>query len=491
MARGAGAMLAISLLTKALGFLGQLVLAALLVPEDFGLIALTIGLIDTFGLVQKLGLREMITHRQGRLRRWLSPALWIAGAGGLVSAALLVGIAFVAPAIFDAPPSLTTLLIVGASGNTMRGIVETLETALSVQLRFGAIARIRIGEVILRTALSLVFAAMGLGAMSLILPRPIMMLLHGAALWGVVRPRLSRTPQLRRWRLMFRDGAQVFASHSAQVIIRQGDRLLLGLFVAEAALGAYFFAFNLSTQGVILLVQSLTGVLAAGLSKLQHDPGRQRRAFLDAIGVIGLVSIPLLALQSAVSDPLLRLLYQDRWTEAIAPLQILSLGAAVSAIGWNNNAMFMARGLFKAQLVMSWIGAVGFLVVITSCAWMGGPIAVAWGVVAFRCVYVPITLTVAAGGGRPTLVSAIASAINPAIIACVAILPAWWLGSMVGAPGDRLALAGQIAITLAMGSALYWLLARLLLRATYARFASRVRTMLPARIATRVPSWAL
>jgi len=490
-ARGAGAMLAISLLTKALGFGGQLVLAALLVPDDFGLVALAIGLIDTCGIVQKLGLREMITHRQRRLTRWISPALWIAGAGGLLSASLLVGLSFLAPTIFDADSSLTLLIIVGAIGNAQLGVIETLESALAARLRFGPIARIRVGEVILRTGLAVLFAASGFGAMSLILPRPIVMFLHATALWITVRPRVSRTPQLRRWRLMIADSSKVFFSHTAQVLIRQGDRLLLGLFVGEALLGAYFFAFGLSTQGVILLVQSLTGVLAAGLSKLQDNPSRQRRAFLDAIGVIALVSVPLLAIQSASSEALLQLLYKERWAEAIAPLQILSIGAAISAIGWNNNAMFVARGKFREQLIMSWIGAAGFLSVITTCAWFGSPIAVAWGVVGFRAVYVPISLTIAAGGGGKTLMCALGAALGPGLVAAISILPAWWLGHTVGASGEPLALSAEIAIIVSLGSALYWLLARLLLRDTYARFGARVRTMLPGRVASRVPSWAL
>lgn len=491
MARGAGAMLAISLLTKGLGFAGQLVLAALLVPDDFGLVALTVGIIDTCGLIQKLGLREMITHRQRRLTRWLSPAIWIAGAGGFASASLLAVLSLIAPTIFDADSSLTLLIIVGAIGNAQLGFIETLESALAARLRFGPIARIRVGEVIVRTGLSVLFAALGLGAMSLILPRPIVMFLHTIALWATVRPKLSRTPQLRRWRLMIADSSKVFFSHTAQVVTRQGDRLLLGLFVGEAMLGAYFFAFGLSTQGVILLVQSLTGVLAAGLSKLQDEPSRQRRAFLDAIGVIALISVPLLAIQSASCEALLLLLYKDRWVDAIAPLQILSIGAAISAIGWNNNAMFVARGLFREQLIMSWIGAIGFLVVVTVSAWRGGPIAVAWGVVGYRAVYIPISLTIAAGGGRRTLGKALGAALGPALVATASIVPAWWLGRRVGASGDPIDLASEIVIIVTLGGALYWILARLLLRETYARFSARVRTMLPDRVSSRVPGWAL
>ena len=137
------------------------------------------------------------------------------------------------------------------------------------------------------------------------------------------------------------------------------------------------------------------------------------------------------------------------------------------------------------------IGAIGFLSVITLCAWQGGPIAVAFGVVGFRLVYVPITLTVAAGGGWATMRSAIASALAPGIVATAAILPAWWVGLKVGAPGDRVSLGLQILVTLAMGAALYWLLARLLLRHTYTRFGARVRTMLPDQVSSRVPAWAL
>ena len=490
-ARGAGAMLAISLLTKALGFVGQLALAALLVPEDFGLVALAIGVIDTCGLVQKLGLREMITHRQRHLSRWLSPALWLAALGGLVSAALLIALAFAAPAVFKVDDSLTLLIIVGAIGNAQRGVLETLEASLAAQLRFGVIARVRVGEVVLRTALSLAFAAMGMGAMSLILPRPIVTFAHASALWLCARPKLSRRPQLRRWRLMLGDSARVFSSHTAQVIMRQGDRLLLGLFVGEAMLGAYFFAFGLSTQGVILLVQSLTAVLAAGLSKLQSNPERQRLAFLDAIGVIALVSVPLLGIQAACAEALLVLLYKDRWLDAVAPLQILSVAAAISAIGWNNNAMFIARGRFREQAIMSWIGAALFLLIVTTCAWRGGPVTVAWGVLAFRATFIPVTLTVAAGGGWRTYRAAVAAALGPALVACVSILPAWWLGELAGQSGRPLDLLAQIAITSAIGSLLYWILARTLLRDTYSRFSARVRTMLPDRVASRVPSWAL
>lgn len=507
-------MVGVSLFAKALTSVSQLILAGLLLQTEFGLAALAISVIDITGVVQKMGFREMLMHRQDRVHEWMNPAIWASAVGGLITLVLIVLFAPFAPWVFSSDREIVTLVLVAAVGASMVGFIGSFEAMLSIQLRFKTVGALQTVESITRVGLQIGLAFSGFGAMSIILARSLTWVLHAVALFVVSKPQLKRRPELAKWQEAWRDCLNLFITNSSFVAIRQGDYFLLGVFFSEAIVGAYYFAFNLSTQAIMLIAQSMSTVLAAGLSKLKSDPVRQRRAFVNVVSLISFVAVPLLVMQAVCAEPLLKGLYEDKWNDAIVPLQILSLAACWSAVGWNSGAMFAATGRFREQRITALVGGVAFVVSIGLAAWWGSAVTVAVAVLVFRSVYIPIQIGIAASGRASVAIHSVVCLLKPLALCVLAAVPAHflgiavsdglgrffadvvadqtgWLVTVLGENGHRGALLARVVVTSAAIGLLYYVLARLVLRSTYAEFSARLRTILPDRVSSRVPGWLI
>jgi len=502
-ARGATAMVGVTMMTKLLASFGQLVIAMYVLDDDFGRWGKALALAEVFCLVNKIGLREILTHRHKNIDDWVSSAFWAAALGGVFTLVILGAISPIAPLLFNSVPEFAGLLFVAGIGFATIGFSDVFQAKLAVDFRFGVIAKIAAAEGIVRVAAQIVLSVLGMGAMGLVLVRSVTWSAQAVALGVAARPKIKRRPELSLWKQAYSDVSNIFVIRVAEIVIRRGDVLLLGMFASDAVTGVYYFAFGLSTQIVMLLAQSLASVLSAGLSKLQDDVPRMRSAFMSVVRLMSFVSIPLLVAQAASCGPLLRLLYADKWqADAIVPLQILSVAACISVAGWNTNAVFTARGLFRRQLVIRVVGSIIFLAMMVSAAAWGGIMYVAVAALIFRAFYIPAQIALATGGGMRVVYESILAILRPFNIAGVSAIIAVLLtnaadpvilsiADVAGEHAGRAAEFLRLVLISSVTLGLYYVGARLLLAETYREFVERARVILPARIAGRVPSWLL
>lgn len=501
-ARGATAMVGVTLLTKMLASIGQFVIAVFVIEEELGRWVLALSLAEMFALVNKLGIREILVHRHEDIDDWVSSAFWVAAIGGVLTMAIIGVIAPFSPRLFNSVPEFAGLLAVAGVGFATAGFSDVFQAKLTLDFRFGAIAKIAAAEGIVRVVGQIVTSVFGMGAMGLLLVRAITWSSQAVALGIVARPKIKRRPETRLWKQAYSDSSNIFVIRVAEILIRRGDPLLLGLFVTDAALGAYAFAYGLSTQVVMLLAQSLTGALSAGLTKFQHDVVRLRKAFVSVINLMSFLGVPLLVVQAAACDPLLRLLYADKWVGAIAPLQILSLAACFSMAGWNTNAVFTARGLFRRQRIIRVSASVVFLCVMGAAASTGSLVIVAASVLVFRAVYIPIQVALSTDGGMKIVYESALAVLRPFNVAGVCAIVAGLLTNLAepailivavraGEYSAQVVELYRLVMISSITLGLYYIAARVLLAKTYREFVARIRTVMPARIARRVPSWLL
>ncbi|MDB5322970.1 MAG: hypothetical protein JWN40_4601 [Phycisphaerales bacterium] len=361
--------------SKVVGMAGQVVLAWLLMPADLGLWAKASIVMGFSGLIQQAGLRETLIHRQRTYHLWANTAFWMSVGLGILGGVLTAAAAWPAAYFFHEPRLVGILLVLAISAPLM-SLDTVAEAKLQNQMRFGLLAGVNWGVAVAQLALTVLFASILPGpykAYSFVLPRPIIALSRLTILWSAARPPVKWDPDIRRWKYLLSDSATLFLSNLFLMLQWQGDYIVLGLlFVDQAILGVYFLAFNLSIQTMQLFTGNLTGVLFPALSKLQSDPKRQIRAFLDATRMLALVAVPLCFLQMGVADPGVRMFFQDnKWQDAIPVLQALSLGMAFRVVASPGGSLIQAQGRFRVILVTNIINAVVFLSLVTIGALMG------------------------------------------------------------------------------------------------------------------------
>lgn len=363
--------------TKVAGLGAQIILARLLDPKDFGLIALAYTVTTFIGLFQQMGLRELLIQRQRHFARWADAAFWLSIASGIGAGALTAAVAPLAARAYHRS-ELIGLLLVQAASIPFANLPIVADARLRSQLRFGLLSGYGIFAAVFTAALSILFARLGFGAYSFVLPTPIEALIRAVVFWGAVKEKPRLRPQIRRWRYMVGDSALILGTYLCFTLITQGDNVLLGLSASDVQVGLYYFAFNLSLQGVAVLVGNLFNVLFPSFTHIQGDAVRQTNALLRAIRLLALVCIPLCFLASALSDPMIRLLFAPKWYGAIPIMRVLCIGMTAHVLGWTAHGLMQAQGRFRTDFVMSlWMAALLLGLVYTGihagAHWTHGP----------------------------------------------------------------------------------------------------------------------
>jgi PST family polysaccharide transporter len=452
-------------------FVGQLLLAHYLRKEDFGDVGLALTVHAFATILQQGGIAEVLVKRQKHISRWSNPAFWMSLTLG-VSSAFLVAATAPLVALAYGEPDIVPLLYVLAASMVPSALIMVPEAKLNADLRFKALAGVGAASASSIILLSVVFAACGFGAMSMVLPRPIVLTVHWLVVMFLARPRVVLRPQARRWRYLLGDNLTLVLGKFCLIITHQGDYIVLGLLTSDAVVGVYYFAFGLSMQTMSLITQSLGNVLFPVLSKLD-DPVRQAQGFIRAARLLALVGVPLCLLQAGVADPVIRELFNKEWVEAIPILQVLSLGMALRLVGSPAGSLFYAQGRFRTVLVLNACYAAAFLVAVTIGALAGGAMGVAIGASIYFAILGPVHMYVAvrpAGGSLGDILRVYAV---PLVASVLALAPAVWVASLV--PHVRGENWIKMACIGAVTGVLYTLLVRVMAPSLLHELFARVR----------------
>ncbi|HYC64925.1 MAG TPA: lipopolysaccharide biosynthesis protein [Reyranellaceae bacterium] len=316
--RGGALLLAMQAVKVALQLAALAVLARLLPPAAFGLLAMVAALGAMLEFVKEFGLSSATIQRHEITQRQVSALFWInAGLGIGIAAALALAAPLVAA--FYGQPQLEGVTRWLALGFALSGLSVQHWALLRRQMRFGAIAGIE---------LAAEFAALGTA---------VALALGGADYWALVAQRLV-SPALQlglswivcRWRpdwphrttgvaSLVRYGASVTGSGLAVALSRSVDQILLGWLFGPAALGLYERAARL----LMLPINTINApVYAAGmpaLSRLADQPARYRAMFRQVVQKLALLTMPTFALAAIMADWVVAVLFGPAWREA-API---------------------------------------------------------------------------------------------------------------------------------------------------------------------------
>jgi lipopolysaccharide exporter len=380
--------------TKLTALGGQLVLAWLLAPKDFGLIGLAYTVTAFAGLIQGAGLQEILVQRQRRFERWSTAAFWMSIILGVATAVVMLLLAPLAEWLYKAP-SLAGLIAVVALSVPINSLAAVPTARLQSDLRFKTLARVNLLTAVATVALTIMLAWLGLGAYSFVMPRPIVGAAHAFLLWRLARPRVRARLQLRRWRYLLGDSSYMIFASLCYTLVAQGDYIILGRLHPAHVVGIYYFAFNLSIQIIVVFTINLLGVLLPALSKLREEPSRQLTGYLRATRLVAIASVPVSLLQVTLAEPVLRLFFEPEWYPAVPVLHVLSVGTMLSAIGASGGSLIQASGRFRTLAGLSALSAVAFLSLAAVGATVGARVvsaatAMACAVAVYHAMYGPV-----------------------------------------------------------------------------------------------------
>ena len=399
--RGLAWMTAKTMGMKATSLIGQVVLAWLLLEDDFGVYALALTVFGVASLIHQGGVREVLVHRQASFDRWATAGFWLSLVLGSGSALVMIGLTPVAVAVYD-EPRLESLLWILAASIPLQSLGVVPHALLQKELRFRALAVTGFGAHLLETASSVLLAFLGFGALSFILPKPAIALFSTLVLWILARPSLQRGFAFRRWRYLINHSLLSLSAAFLAMTIAQGDYALLGFLFPAQLVGIYFLAYRLSSQTLAVFNSNLAQVLLPALTRYRSDPERQVQGFLSGIRPLAFITVPVCLLQAALADPVITVLFEERWSDAIPLVQILSIGMAFNAVGGNpGSTLLKAQGRFSTLVLVLGVKTGVFVAAVGTGASFFGVTGAAFGVLFFMIStgVLAFTVAVSLGGG--------------------------------------------------------------------------------------------
>jgi PST family polysaccharide transporter len=357
--------------SKLVATVGQFGLALLLTKEDFGWVALALAIAAFPTMLHAGGVSSVLVQRQARFHLYASACFWMGLALALLAALFILIAAAVAGGVTHSS-TLAWLLVVASLNTAIAGLGIVPQAMLQMQLRFKTVAMVNATNTVLQMLAAVPLAWMGLGPFSVILATTFATTGSLVYCWSATRPPIRFSPGIRRWRYLISDTSTLLTTNMIWTVVGQGDRLILGWFAGKAQVGVYYFANNLSMQISSLLMTNLSGVLFPTFSRLAGDPIRQTRAFMRAARVMSLVGVPATLLQAALADPGLRLLFGEKWAEAIPAMQWFCVGMAGYVVGGAVTSLLMAQRRFKLLLWIAVIYLPVFMVAFVLGAWLWG-----------------------------------------------------------------------------------------------------------------------
>jgi lipopolysaccharide exporter len=458
------------LVGRGLTLAATVVLARLLAPEDFGVVAIALVFLTFAESAADLGIAQALVYFPRDPRRsdaalavCLLSALALAVTG--VLAAPLVADFFNRP---DVAPmfrvlSLSLLLV------ALRQVPDAL---LRRELRFGRRAVAEASRALVQGGVSIVLALGGLGAWALVWGYLAGNLTWCLATWALAgyrpsvyfwRPRRATTGPLLRY------GMPAAGQGLLAALIFDVDYLVVGHFLGAEALGLYTLAFRLPQMLVINVFFLISAVAFPIFSRARDDPERLRSGYLRSLRLEAAYGVGA-GVALAVSAPMLvPVLFGPGWEGSVAPLQALGVYATFRALGFGAVDVYKAigrPGLAAAVSLARLIVLVPALIAAThfgieGVAWAQAALALGFAVlmqgVACRILQLPVRELWSAA--RPALAVA--------------------LGVTAGIGAVRLALPGPDALRLAVAVPAAAVGALALLWTTDRRFISEILALIP------------
>ncbi len=330
-------------LSKSVTFLSVVLLARILMPEDFGLFSLGLLAINLFEKMSDGGIGAAYIYLQSGADKAFRVGLLLSILTGATLTCLALAGAPLIAAFFD-EPQLVDIIRVLAASFIISGVSSIPESLLKKELHFRKRIVPELTKSLLKGGVSITLALLGWGVWSLV--------------WGQMAGRIGATAlymrmSSRRLKLEFdretantllRYGLQIVGVNILGTILMNADYLIIGHRLDAAALGFYTMAFRLPELAIINICYLTAQVVFPTYAKLQDDLDALRPAWITTLRFVSLFTVPAGIGMAMIAPDFVSVFFSDRWAPAAPAMQVLALSSMVYSLSFNAGDLYKATG---------------------------------------------------------------------------------------------------------------------------------------------------
>jgi PST family polysaccharide transporter len=363
--------------------LSTIILARLLAPADFGLVAMAAVVIGFIEIFNDLGTATAVIQRKEPSRALLASVFWINAGFGLAATLVLI---LLAPllGVFYREPQVAPIMQVLSLSLLLSGIGTMQKSLLERDLEFEKLARQEIGTTLFATLIGITAAFLGYGAWSLVYQMLAGNLVATLLIWRASHWRPSWQFDWPEIRSMIGFSLNLTGGNIFNYFARNADKLLIGRFLGVQDLGYYDLAYRLMQFPLQGISAVISRVMFPLYSRMQDDARQFGRTYLKVASAIALISFPLMLGLTALAGPFVLTLFGAAWTPVIPLLLILAPLGAVQSILTTIGNIYAAKG--RTDLGLWWTVGAGLLTVLSFV--LGLP----WGILGVTVSYAIVML---------------------------------------------------------------------------------------------------
>ena len=337
---------------RILEFARSIILAHLLTPEIFGIWGIVNFVRQGIEVFTQTGFGAELIHRQKRLKEAADVAWTLNVIRGFVLTLLCFFAAPYVAAFYDRPILSILLKIVGFSF-LIKGFSNINVLLFQKELDFKKVVILQQSTALigLVVTLSLAFAWKNVWA-----------LVWGTLAYFVADLVLSyviqgKVPRIyfekRLLKEIFRYGAFVGGAGIVVFLSTQADNAIVGKILGMKALGIYALAYTVANLPATEITQIVSKIMFPAYSTLQNDTERLKSLYLKALKLISLLAIPAAVGLWVLAPEIIRVIYGQKWLQAVIPLRVLCIYGAVRSIAATAGPIYNAIGMPKIPFLLN------------------------------------------------------------------------------------------------------------------------------------------
>ncbi|MEW6372836.1 MAG: lipopolysaccharide biosynthesis protein [Pseudomonadota bacterium] len=386
-AKGAVWMIAFKFLDRGIGLISTLILARMLVPEDFGLVAMSMILIAAMQLLVSFGFDVQLIQNPKAGPEHFNTAWTFNVIFATVCGICLAALAVPAVHYYD-EPRLEPILYVLALGFAIQGFSNIGTVKFQREMRFDKEFRFLLSKRLATLVVTIPLAFIMRNYWALVLGQLAGTILSVIQSYVVstYRPRLSLAARGE----MFSASKWLVVNNVIQFVNNRAAQFIIAHHTTPASLGVHSLATEIATLPTTELVAPINRAAFPGYAKAAHDIDLLRDSFLKVISSIALFSIPAGVGIFAVADLLVPAALGWKWLAAIPLIQVLAVHGVIKAVQTNITYVYLALNRPRLITIVWAVQAVIMVALLFPAVKYYGILGAAWTYLATAIVMIPV-----------------------------------------------------------------------------------------------------
>src|SRR4030042_2236902 len=332
---------ALRVFTRILSLVKTIVLARLLLPNQFGIYGIAALIVAFLEILTDTGINVFLIQEEDDVEHYVNTAWVVSILRGTLICLLIVLFSTFVSSFFKTPESRNILLLISIVP-LIKGFINPSIVKFQKYLLFKKEFIFRSFLTLIEAVLTITFAIITKSAVSLVIGLLISAVFEMALSFYIAKPIPSLRFKIENFKLVFNRGKWITLAGIFEYLYRNLDNITVGKILGVTSLGYYDMAYKISILPITEVSEVFSKVTFPIYTKIKEDKKRLKKAFMKVMLTTTVIVLPIVIILIIFTEPLVLLFLGKNWLPIINVLKVLSIFGAIRSISGISSALFLA-----------------------------------------------------------------------------------------------------------------------------------------------------